>query len=29
MFKDGIKSSSIIMNLNTNHQIESLKFKTK
>ena len=29
MFKDGIKSSSIIMNLNTNHQIESLQFKTK
>ena len=25
MFKDAIKSSSIIMNLNSNHQIESIK----
>jgi len=29
MFKDAIKSSSIIMNLNSNHQIEKLKFKKK
>ena len=29
MFKDAIKSSSIIMNLNSNHQIESLKFRIK
>jgi len=27
MFKDAIKSSSIIMNLNSNHQIEKIKFK--
>ena len=27
MFKDGIKSSSIIMNLNSNHQIEKIKIK--
>jgi D-glycerate 3-kinase len=27
MFKDAIKNSSIIMNLNSNHQIEKLKFK--
>ena len=27
MFKDALKSSSIIMNLNNNHQIEKLKFK--
>ena len=27
MFKDAIKSSSIIMNLNNNHQIEKIKFK--
>ena len=27
MFKDGIKSSSIIMNLNNNHQIQTIKFK--
>ena len=27
MFKDGIKSSSVIMNLNSNHQIEKIKFK--
>ena len=27
MFKDSIKSSSIIMNLNNNHQIQSIKFK--
>ena len=27
MFKDAIKSSSIIMNLNNNHQIQSVKFK--
>ena len=27
MFKDAIKSSSIIMNLNSNHQIEKLRFK--
>jgi D-glycerate 3-kinase len=29
MFKDALKSSSIIMNLNSNHQIEKLKFKKK
>jgi D-glycerate 3-kinase len=29
MFKDAIKSSSIIMNLNSNHQIQNIKFKTK
>ena len=29
MFKDGIKNSSIIMNLNSNHQIQSIKFKKK
>jgi D-glycerate 3-kinase len=27
MFKDAIKSSSIIMNLNNNHQIEKIRFK--
>ena len=27
MFKDAIKSSSIIMNLNNNHQIQNIKFK--
>jgi D-glycerate 3-kinase len=27
MFKDVIKSSSVIMNLNSNHQIEKIKFK--
>ena len=27
MFKDAVKSSSIIMNLNNNHQIEKIKFK--
>jgi D-glycerate 3-kinase len=27
MFKDAIKSSSIIMNLNSNHQIQNIKFK--
>ena len=27
MFKDALKSSSIIMNLNRNHQIEKIKFK--
>jgi D-glycerate 3-kinase len=27
MFKDAIKSSSIIMNLNNNHQIQTIKFK--
>ena len=27
MFKDATKSSSIIMNLNSNHQIEKIKFK--
>jgi len=27
MFKDAVKSSSIIMNLNSNHQIEKIKFK--
>ncbi|MDB4189031.1 uridine kinase [Candidatus Pelagibacter sp.] len=27
MFKDAIKGSSVIMNLNSNHQIEKIKFK--
>ena len=27
MFKDAIKSSSIIVNLNSNHQIQNIKFK--
>jgi len=27
MFKDALKSSSVIMNLNNNHQIEKIKFK--
>jgi D-glycerate 3-kinase len=27
MFKDAVKSSSIIMNLNNNHQIQNIKFK--
>jgi D-glycerate 3-kinase len=27
MFKDALRSSSIIMNLNSNHQIEKIKFK--
>ena len=27
MFKDAMKSSSIIMNLNSNHQIQTIKFK--
>jgi D-glycerate 3-kinase len=27
MFKDAVKSSSVIMNLNSNHQIQSIKFK--
>ena len=27
MFKDAVKSSSIIMNLNSNHQIQNVKFK--
>jgi D-glycerate 3-kinase len=27
MFKDALKGSSIIMNLNSNHQIEKIKFK--
>ena len=27
MFKDAIKSSSVIMNLNNNHQIQTIKFK--
>ena len=27
MFKDALKSSSIIMNLNSNHQIQNIKFK--
>ena len=27
MFKDAIKSSSIIINLNSNHQIEKVKFR--
>jgi D-glycerate 3-kinase len=29
MFKDAIKSSSIIMNLNSYHQIQKIKFKSK
>jgi D-glycerate 3-kinase len=29
MFKDAIKSSSIIMQLNNNHQIQNIKFKSK
>ena len=29
MFKDAIKSSSIIMNLNSKHQIQKIKFKKK
>ena len=29
MFKDAIKNSSIIMNLNSNHQIQSIKFNKK
>ena len=29
MFKDAQKSSSIIMNLNSNHQLQTIKFKTK
>ena len=29
MFKDAVKSSSIIMNLNNNHQIQNIKFKSK
>jgi len=29
MFKDAQKSSSIIMNLNSNHQPQTIKFKTK
>ena len=29
MFKDAIKSSSIIMNLNNNHQIQSIRIKKK
>ena len=29
MFKDALKSSSIIMDLNSNHQIEKLRFKKK
>ena len=29
MFKDAIKCSSVIMNLNSNHQIQSLKFRVK
>ena len=28
MFKDTLKNSSIIMNLNSNHQIETIKFKS-
>ena len=27
MFKDAVKSSSIIMNLNKNHQIQNIRFK--
>ena len=27
MFKDAIKNSSVIMNLNNNHQIEKIKFR--
>ena len=29
MFKDSVKSSSIIMSLNSNHQIRTMKFKKK
>ena len=29
MFKDALKSSSVIMNLNRNHQIQTIKFKKK
>ena len=29
MFKDSVKSSSIIMSLNSNHQIQTMKFKKK
>ena len=29
MFKDALKSSSIIMNLNSDHQIQNIKFKKK
>ena len=29
MFKDAVKGSSIIMNLNNNHQIQNIKFKKK
>ena len=29
MFKDAIKSSSVIMSLNANHQIQTIKFKKK
>jgi D-glycerate 3-kinase len=29
MFKDALKSSSVIMNLNSNHQIEKIKFRKK
>jgi D-glycerate 3-kinase len=29
MFKDAIKGSSVIMNLNVNHQIQNIKFKKK
>ena len=29
MFKDAVKSSSIIMNLNSNHQIQTMKLKKK
>ena len=29
MFKDAIKNSSIIMNLNSHHQIQNMKFKIK
>jgi D-glycerate 3-kinase len=29
MFKDAIKSSSVIMSLNANHQIQKIKFKKK
>ncbi len=29
MFKDALKSSSIIINLNNNHQIQNIKFKKK
>jgi D-glycerate 3-kinase len=29
MFKDAKRSSSVIMNLNSNHQIQTIKFKKK